>query len=121
MNSQLRQMLRPAGGGVFTVSTGSAEQRDLQRQIYRTDDDRKIQSQWLRALEKIDTAELIIDEFGHKVLSFGQKITDAQITEKKHSLIRKEKLNTINFSVLFFLILTRKFFLTNFQTKMTKM
>jgi agmatinase len=56
----LSQILRPAGGGVHVVSTGVAEQRALQRAIYRATDDADIQARWLLALSNIPTAKAAI-------------------------------------------------------------
>jgi len=60
MDSVLQQMLRPAGGGLYTVSTGFAAQRELQKKIYRTQDESEIQEKWISALEGIAKAQLII-------------------------------------------------------------
>lgn len=50
----LPRILRPAGGGVYVVSTGLAEQRALQRRIYRAETDDAIDAAWRRALRCVD-------------------------------------------------------------------
>ena len=49
----LLHLLRPAGGGVYSVSTGLAEQRALQRQIYRAARDEDVPQLHRAALEQI--------------------------------------------------------------------
>ena len=46
----LKLTLRPAGGGVYVVSTGLAEQRQLQRAIYQSSNDEMIETEWIRTL-----------------------------------------------------------------------
>lgn len=53
-------MLRPAGGGVHVVSTGVAEQQELQRQIYEATDNTLIGEKWREALAAIPTAQIIV-------------------------------------------------------------
>ena len=53
--------LRPAGGGVHLVSTGLAEQRALQRQIYHLeekDGDGEIEKVWRQAMERTYRGEV---------------------------------------------------------------
>lgn len=50
--SALTQALRPAGGGVYVVSTGVEQQRALQRAIYQVEDATSIQRAWEEALER---------------------------------------------------------------------
>lgn len=47
----LKLTLRPAGGGVYVVSTGLAEQRQLQRAIYQSSNDEMIETEWIRTLK----------------------------------------------------------------------
>ncbi len=49
----LEQLLKPAGGGVFVVSTGLKEQQALQKKIYQADHAQEIESLWKQALRKI--------------------------------------------------------------------
>lgn len=53
-------LLRPAGGGVFLVSTGRAEQLALQRTIYGVARDEDVQASHHAALERIGDARAII-------------------------------------------------------------
>ena len=46
----LTRFLRPAGGGIFTVSTGRAEQEALQRRLYDAPDADEVQRKWQAAL-----------------------------------------------------------------------
>jgi len=48
--ARLEQMMRPAGGGLHVVTTGLAEQRALQRTIYKTARDEDIEARWRDAL-----------------------------------------------------------------------
>lgn len=56
----LLHLLRPAGGGVYLVSTGLAEQRALQRQIYRAARDEDVPQLHRAALEQIAGARGIV-------------------------------------------------------------
>lgn len=60
---ELALLLRPAGGGVFLISTGKAEQEALQRSIYDLPPDAdasQIQAKWRASLEKVKTAKGVI-------------------------------------------------------------
>ena len=59
----LERLLRPAGGGVYTVSTGSSEQRRLQRRIYGVgpeEPDDAVRTRWLAALDRLASAKVAI-------------------------------------------------------------
>jgi agmatinase len=56
----LEKILRPAGGGVYVVSTGLAEQKALQRAIYGAEDDEAIEARWHEALARIEGARAIV-------------------------------------------------------------
>jgi arginase family enzyme len=56
----LALMLRPAGGGVHTVSTGREEQLALQRRLYGAADGADVQTRWRDALARIATARVAI-------------------------------------------------------------
>lgn len=58
--SELARYLRPAGGGVHTVSTGKAEQEDLQRRLYGARDAAEIDERWRAALAAIPRARVAI-------------------------------------------------------------
>lgn len=53
-------LLRPAGGGVFLVSTGRAEQLALQRMIYAVDRDEDVKASHQAALAKVAGAKAIV-------------------------------------------------------------
>jgi agmatinase len=60
---ELAVLLRPAGGGVFVISTGKAEQEALQRTIYGVApnaDPAEIQGKWRSALERVQNARIAI-------------------------------------------------------------
>jgi agmatinase len=60
---ELAVLLRPAGGGVFVISTGKAEQEALQRTIYGVApnaDPAEIQTKWRSALERVQNAKIAI-------------------------------------------------------------
>lgn len=57
---KLVHMLRPACGGIYTVSTGSEDQRRLQRRIYGAESDEAIQSRWREALSRLSTARVFL-------------------------------------------------------------
>lgn len=60
---ELAVLLRPAGGGVYVISTGKAEQEALQRTIYGVApnaDPAEIQAKWRSALERVQNATIAI-------------------------------------------------------------
>src|SRR5258707_6788651 len=58
--SDLGRLLRPAGGGLYTVSTGRAEQLDLQRELYGAADAAEIEARWREALAAVPQARVAI-------------------------------------------------------------
>ena len=56
----LKTILRPAGGGIYVVSTGLAAQRALQRRIYEVEHDDAVDHAWGVALERLDRAKVVI-------------------------------------------------------------
>lgn len=54
----LSHILRPAGGGVYVVSTGLNEQRALQRQIYKVKHDDAVLPTWQSLLQQANQAPL---------------------------------------------------------------
>ena len=56
----LTRFLRPAGGGIFTVSTGRAQQEALQRQLYDAPDADEVQRKWQAALAGVADAQVAI-------------------------------------------------------------
>ena len=57
---ELTRFLRPAGGGIFTVSTGRAEQEALQRRLYDAPDADEVQKKWRAALAGVADARVAI-------------------------------------------------------------
>jgi agmatinase len=57
---ELALLLRPAGGGLYLVSTGRAEQLALQRRLYGAATDDDVDARWRAALARIPTARAII-------------------------------------------------------------
>jgi len=58
--TELKLLLRPAGGGLYLVSTGKAEQQALQRRVYRVDDDADVQAAFEKNLERIVDARVVV-------------------------------------------------------------
>jgi len=56
----LARFLRPAGGGIFTVSTGRADQEALQRRLYDAPDAEEVQRKWQAALAGVASARAAI-------------------------------------------------------------
>ena len=56
----LALLLRPAGGGIHTVSTGRDEQLALQRRLYGAADAADVQTRWREALARVATARVAI-------------------------------------------------------------
>ncbi len=53
-------MLRPAGAGVFTVSTGRAQQLAIQRELYGANDYEEVEASWRTTLSSIASARVAI-------------------------------------------------------------
>lgn len=60
MIDELTAMLRPAGGGVYTVSTGRREQDELQRVLYGASTADAVTSAWRDDLARLATAKVAI-------------------------------------------------------------
>jgi arginase family enzyme len=58
--SDLARLLRPAGGGLYTVSTGRAEQLALQRELYGAADAADVEARWREALAAVPRARVAI-------------------------------------------------------------
>jgi len=56
----LARMLRPAGGGIHTVSTGRETQARVQLELYGTDDPNAIQREFLERIEALGDARLVL-------------------------------------------------------------
>src|SRR4051812_1561080 len=57
---RLERLLRPACGGIYTVSTGTVEQRKLQRRIYGAESDEQVGTKWRAALDALPSAKVAI-------------------------------------------------------------
>src|SRR5688500_18092022 len=57
---ELSMLLRPAGGGVYLVSSGRAEQLALQRRLYGAATDEEVDARWRATLEKIRDANVVV-------------------------------------------------------------
>lgn len=57
---RLQRLLRPAAGGIFTVSTGAKEQLRVQQRIYGAQSESDIQPRWRRTLERIAEARVVV-------------------------------------------------------------
>ncbi len=57
---ELALLLRPAGGGLYLVSTGRAEQLALQRRLYGAATDEEVDARWREALARIPTAKAVL-------------------------------------------------------------
>jgi agmatinase len=57
---ELSLLLRPAGGGVYLVSTGAAEQKALQRRYYAVQSDADVARKFKEALERIRDARVVL-------------------------------------------------------------
>lgn len=57
---ELALLLRPAGGGLYLVSTGRAEQLALQRRLYGASTDAEVDDRWRAALARIATAKAFV-------------------------------------------------------------
>jgi arginase family enzyme len=56
----LAQLLRPAGGGVYVVSTGSAEQRAMQERLYGVQGEDRVRARFLEELDRIKAARVVV-------------------------------------------------------------
>ncbi len=56
----LGRLLKPAGGGIYVVSTGVKEQLAAQREIYGAATDEEVAPRWHAALERLQEAEIAI-------------------------------------------------------------
>lgn len=57
---ELGQLLRPAGGGLYVVSTGLAEQQLLQQQLYGASSPAAIDGAWRQAISRLRHAKVVI-------------------------------------------------------------
>ncbi len=57
---RLLRLLRPAAGGIYTVSTGTQQQLRLQERIYDAADAAGVAERWRAALERLPTAGLVV-------------------------------------------------------------
>lgn len=57
---ELSWLLRPAGGGLYLVSTGRAEQLALQRRFYGADTEADVNARFLETLERLPGARIVL-------------------------------------------------------------
>lgn len=57
---ELAWLLRPAGGGLYLVSTGRAEQRALQRRFYEASTEEDVTERFLATLERLPSAKVVM-------------------------------------------------------------
>jgi arginase family enzyme len=57
---ELALLLRPAGGGLYLVSTGKAEQDRLQQHLYRAANAREVEDRFRQGLARIASAKIIV-------------------------------------------------------------
>ncbi len=57
---ELSWLLRPAGGGLYLVSTGRAEQQALQRRFYEAETEADVTDRFLETLERVASARVVI-------------------------------------------------------------
>jgi arginase family enzyme len=57
---QIARFLRPAGGGIHTVSTGKQVREQLQRSFYDARDAEEVQVKWRKALDAIGRARVAV-------------------------------------------------------------
>lgn len=57
---ELSCLLRPAGGGLYLVSTGRAEQQALQRRFYEAHTEEDITERFLATLERLPSARVVL-------------------------------------------------------------
>jgi agmatinase len=58
--AELQAMLRPAGGGLYVVSTGRAQQLAVQKQLYGVSDEAAVEAAFVDALGRIEKARAIV-------------------------------------------------------------
>ena len=56
----LAQLLRPAGGGIYVVSTGSAEQRVMQERLYGVRGEDAIRARFHEQLDRVASARVVV-------------------------------------------------------------
>ncbi len=57
---ELRLLLRPAGGGLYLVSTGAAEQKALQRRVYDVATDAEVHDAFVKNLARVKDARVVV-------------------------------------------------------------
>lgn len=59
-SDELSWLLRPAGGGLYLVSTGRAEQQALQRRFYEAETEQDVTERFLATLDDISSARVLM-------------------------------------------------------------
>lgn len=94
----LQAMLRPAGGGVYVVSTGLQEQKQLQREIYQAQNDEEIEQAWIKTLRRALNHQSLAKQAGILLLGVPSD-TGAGFTRGANlapAVLRSHLLNTQN-------------------------
>lgn len=60
LDEELAWMLRPAGGGIYAVSTGRESQQALQRRLYGASTDAEVAERWRESLGSLDRARVVM-------------------------------------------------------------
>ncbi len=58
--TELRTMLRPAGGGLYVVSTGKAEQEAMQRKLYSANSESEVRESFHAAIDRVHEARVVM-------------------------------------------------------------
>lgn len=58
--AELGHLLRPPGGGLYLVSTGAAEQREMQRRLLDASTDAEVSAKWREAIERVAEAKVVV-------------------------------------------------------------
>ncbi len=90
---RLLRLLRPAAGGIYTVSTGTKEQLALQQRIYDAPDAAAVDARWREALSRLPDARLVVCAVPSDVgagfqrgASFGAQAIRRELVEQRSFL-----------------------------------
>jgi arginase family enzyme len=57
---ELKTMLRPAGAGLYVVSTGKAEQEAMQKRLYSANNDTEVKARFEAAIDRVAGARVVV-------------------------------------------------------------
>jgi agmatinase len=96
---ELAKLLRPAGGGIYTVSTGTKDQLRIQRRIYGAERDEDVKARWLASLSRIAEARVVLlgvpSDVGAGFMrgaSFGPQSLRRELLRRDSFLYRDERI-----------------------------